>query len=162
MSFLRVMNVLGTFCEITVIGSGNASWEYWPFSGSGADPGRLTRIVAEVLGAACPDFPVLPPELLPGLTVKGVSGRALRGCGLEVQLDVIGRDTASCEIYAGIEVTNPAAPERGIASADDHGVIGWHCCFPDNKDAPGDITPTEFAETIARILAPSRLQPEPE
>jgi hypothetical protein len=157
--FLKITNVRGTCCELAIGGDGMVTWECRPFSGSATGPAEITGMVLAALGSEPrADYPSVSSALCPGLTLKGAAGRALREHGMQVFLRVLDCDDAWCEVYAEIEVTNPARCERGTAHVDDDGLVLWESRLSHpGSDTPG-IGPEEIARTIAealRLLQPS-------
>jgi hypothetical protein len=140
----RVPNVRGALCEVTVRENGTLAWEYRPFHGSRSDPAQLAAIAAAVLGAGAA---ASLPSRSAGLTLKGVIALALRERGLSARLASVVPDEAACEVYAEVEITNPARPGRGAVRVSDDGMVLWEC----PADGTGAL---EFAEAIAAAVRP--------
>jgi hypothetical protein len=119
-------------CELTVEDGGSVRWDYRPRSGRRTDPAEMTRQVLRVLGAADTGQP--RPRACPGVSLKGVVGRALAAHGLKVGMEVY-EDPDCYDVGAAIVVTNPALPERGQVRVSDDGDITWECRYYDDSDA---------------------------
>jgi hypothetical protein len=155
--YLKITNVRGTWCEITIGENGNVSWEYRSFEGGRTDPGQITGMIMTALGAASAGRGDTSPARYPGLTLKGAVGRALADRGMQVSLERVTRDDHFFETYAEIKVTNPGKPERGQAWVTDDSVICWECQISDTAtDVPG-IGLEEITGTIARVLDGGRI-----
>jgi hypothetical protein len=148
---LDLTNVRGSMCEITLTDRGASIWEYRPFHGTPAGPGQIVDMVMTIL-AAYPALRGLPVEQPPGLAFKGIVGKALTQRGLAVALKVISTDEADYEVYAAIEVTNPARPALGTVQVTDDHAIRWECLLA----GTGALTPQEIANTIATTLTGGR------
>jgi hypothetical protein len=147
----KVTNVLGALCEITISESGSVILEYRPVWDSRADPERITAMVLELLGAGVRQG-ARPAGGYRGRTLMGTVGIATRQCGMNARLRHIGRDDSSCEVYAEVEVSNPARPDLGTACVTDDNAVLWECHFNDSAQGIRGIDPQEIAETIARSL----------
>ncbi|HUY46142.1 MAG TPA: hypothetical protein VMV92_10515 [Streptosporangiaceae bacterium] len=97
-------------CELTVEDGGSVRWDYRPSRGGGTDPAEMTGQVLRVLGVAETGEP--RPRMRPGVSLKGVVGRALAAHGLKVGMEVY-EDPDFYDVGAEIVVINPARPERG-------------------------------------------------
>jgi hypothetical protein len=146
---LRVTNLPGTTCDVTVEDDGFAVWEYWRGASKGADPDRLTGLVMRLLtgdSAGRPRAGAASRNFTAGL--QGIVGRELRAKGLDVDLDVYA-DHASFEVVAEIVVTNPAHPERGQVRVGGEAGLMWESgyCGEPGTDAAA------IADTIITVLA---------
>src|SRR5450432_3787122 len=112
--YLKITNVRGTWCEIVIGENGAVSWEYRCFEGGSADPERLTGMIMIVLGVESAGRDDTFPARYPGLTLKGVVGRALSDRGMQVSLERMNRDDYFFETYAEIKATNPGKTDRGL------------------------------------------------
>ena len=72
-------------CELTVEDGGPVRWDYRPRSGRGTDPAEMTALMLRVLGA--PGEP--RTRVHPGVSLKGVVGRALAARGVKVGMEVV-------------------------------------------------------------------------
>jgi hypothetical protein len=145
----RIADARGAFCEIIINESGLATWWYFPFTGSTADPAHITEMVlglldAETCGAA--------PRQCPGQTLKGTVGRALRELGMHVSLYEKSRDDDYLEVDAEIKAINPAKPHRGSVIFTDHGLIRWECRLSEPGGSTPVIDTAEIVETIGLVL----------
>lgn len=151
--FLKITNVRGTCCELAIGDDGTVTWECRPFSGSATRPAEITGMVLAALGSEPrADYPSGSSALCPGLTLKGAAGRALRDHGMQVILRVLDCDDAWCEVYAEIEVTDPARSERGTAHVDDDGLVLWESRLSHPASGMTGISAEEIARTIAEAL----------
>jgi hypothetical protein len=150
--FLKIENLYGALCEITIDASGRVAWEYRQVHGYHSGPAELAGMVLELLGGSSSEAPATSPGRHAGLTLGAAAGMALRACGMKVRLGTVGRNESMLGVYADVEVTNPARPDRGRVQVSDDGVIRWECRFSDPaRDAKG-IEPGEIARTLARSL----------
>jgi hypothetical protein len=69
------------------------------------------------------------PTGRPRLTFKGAVGRALAERGMAVRLVTICHDEIDYDLYAEIEITDPASPARGHVRVTDHAVVRWECLY---------------------------------
>jgi hypothetical protein len=141
-------NVRGALCEIDFTGDGRIVWEYRRCHGFSLDPDEITGMVLGILGATG-QYPGLAP--VPGLTFKGVVGRALTARGMAVRLVLIHCDELNFDVYAEIEAVNPDRPDRGLVNVADDGTVRWECALVGSLGSglgPGDV-----AEIIATALA---------
>lgn len=139
----------GAHCEMDLMGTGALVWEYIPRAGA-LTPGEAVRLVLALLGGTSPASGGVPAARYPGGAFKGAVGRALAACGMAVRLLVFHRDDINYEIYADVEVTNPAQPARGNVRVSDEGEIRWECAF---ATPAGGLAPRDIAQTIATALA---------
>lgn len=119
-------------CELTVEDGGSVRWDYRPSRGGGTDPAEMTGQVLRVLGAADTGEP--RTKARPGVSLKGVVGRALAAHGLKVGMEVY-EDPDFYDVGAEIVVINPARPERGQVRVSDDGDITWEFRYYDDCDA---------------------------
>lgn len=151
--FLKITNARGMFCELAIGEEGSVTWECRPFSGGATRPAAIAAMVLAVLGSEPrADYCSAPPALFTGLTLKGAAGRALREHGMQVFLHVLDCDDDRCEVYAEIEVTNPARPDQGRAHVDDDGLVLWESHLSDPASGMLGISPEEIVRTIAGAL----------
>jgi hypothetical protein len=129
---LTITSAKGACCELTVEDDGSVRWDYRPRSGGSTAPAELTGQVLRVLGAADTGEP--QPRARPGISLKGVVGRALTARGLTVGLEIY-EDPHFYDVGAEIVVTNPAQPERGQVRVTDDGDVTWECCYYHDMDA---------------------------
>ncbi len=145
---LRITNLPGTTCEVTVEDSGFVTWEYWRGASKGTDPDRLASLAMHLLiaGRAYP-----PRQGAATRNVnaghQGIIGRELEANGLTVDLEVYA-DHVCFEVAAEIVVTNPAHPGRGRVRIGDEPGLTWECGYQEGPSAPEAI-----ADTIITILA---------
>ncbi len=118
-------------CELTVEDGGSVRWDYRPRTGRGTDPAEMTGLVLRVLGAAGAGEP--RTRARPGVSLKGVVGRALAARGLKVGMEVY-EDPDFYDVGAEIVVINPARPERGQVRVSDDGDVTWECRYYDDSD----------------------------
>jgi hypothetical protein len=130
-------------CELTIEDGGSARWDYRPGSGRGTGPAELTALVLRLLGAADTGEPRTRAH--PGVSLKGMVGRALAARGLKVGLEVY-QDPDYYDVSAEIVVSNPARPERGQVSVSDAGDLTWECHYHDDRDAG------QIADTVTGIV----------
>jgi hypothetical protein len=130
-------------CELTVEDGGSVRWDYRPGSGRGTDPAEMTALVLRVLGAAGAGEP--RTRARPGVSLKGVVGRALAARGLKVGMEVF-EDPDFYAVSAEVVVSNPARPERGQVSVSDDGDLTWECRYYDDCDA------AQIADAVAGIV----------
>jgi len=147
----KVTNVLGALCEISVSESGSVILEYRPVWDSRADPECITAMVLELLGAGVRQG-ARPAGGYRGRTLMGTVGTAARQRGMNARLRHVGQDDSSCEVYAEVEVTNPARPDLGTACVTDDNAVLWECHFSAAAQGFRGIGSQEIAETIARSL----------
>jgi len=151
--FLKITNARGMFCELSIADEGSVTWECRPFSGGTTRPAAIAGMVLAALGIEPrADDPGASPAPLPGLTLKGEAGRALREHGMQVFLRVLDCDDARCEVYAEIEVTNPARRDRGTVHVDDDGLVLWESHLSHPASGTPGISPDEITRTIAGAL----------
>src|SRR6266566_3787403 len=123
---LRVTNLPGTTCEVTVE-DGFVTWEYWRWASKGADPDRLAGQVMRLLtGDAATLLPSGAAARSVRVGMQGIVGRELKAKGLDVDLDIYA-DHGAFEVIAEIVVTNPAHPERGRVRVGDEAGLLWEC-----------------------------------
>jgi hypothetical protein len=150
-SYLRITNVRGTLCELTIHDSGVADWEYRSCDGSQPDPTLMTTIAMCILDPAPGNYGPVPHD--PHLTLKGMIGRALADQGMLVSLHVLDTDRLFFDVYAEIAVTNPAQRDRGTIRVSDDGAIWWQCrILQDQESCIHGLELGEIADTIARAL----------
>jgi len=151
--FLKITNARGVFCELSIGDQGSVTWECRPFSGSATRPAAIAGLVLAALGSEpCADYHSASSVVFPGLTLKGAAGRALREHGMQVFLHVLDCDDARCEVYAEIEVTNPARRDRGTVHVDDDGLVLWESHLSHPASGTPGIDPEEITRTIAGAL----------
>jgi len=131
-------------CELTVEDGGSVRWDYRPRSGGRTDPAEMTGLVLRVLGAAGACGP--RTRARPGVSLKGVVGRALAARGLKVGLEVY-EDPDFYAVSAEIVAINPARPERGQVHVSDDGDLTWECRYYDDSDAG------QIADAVVGIFA---------
>jgi hypothetical protein len=150
---LQISNVRGALCEVSLRDDGHMSWEYRPCRGTHLDPAHVADMVMGILGAEDEQRGAYARH--PGLTFKGVVGRALAGCGMTVRLVTILRDDVSYDLYAEIEVTNPARPGRGRVRVTDHATVRWECPYRIPAAAPdaAALNLGDIVDIIAAVLA---------
>jgi hypothetical protein len=147
---LYLSNVRGAFCAMSLTANGTMTWEYRPFHGAAPGPERIAGMVTGLLsGTGVTGRVRVRPY--PGLALKGVVGRALTVCGLNVAVTVLAHDNANYEIHTAIEVTNPAQPARGTVWVSDDGSIRWEC--PSTGAAADGVDLAGIVQTIATVLA---------
>jgi hypothetical protein len=147
-SLMHLINVRGALCEVTLAGDDTITWEYRPFHGTNPTPDQLTNMAMVILGSVRPNDQDRSTKPCPGLTLKGIVGRALAERGLSVRLKTIYEDHIGYEIYAVIDATNPAQPTRGHVQVGDDSSLHWEVLTSTNGLAPGDI-----AQIIASALS---------
>jgi hypothetical protein len=147
-SYMKITNVWGMRCELTITDSGIMTWENHSCHGSNADPARITALAAEFLGAYTDSAP--PSGRYSDVTLKGAVGQMLVEFGMQVTLQVLGTDVTCFEVYAEIEATNPHQPARGMVRVADDGGIWWECQIA-KLGAPGGALGLELEEIIATI-----------
>jgi hypothetical protein len=151
--FLKITNARGMFCELAMEHEGTVTWECRPFSGGATRPAAIAAMVLTVLGSEPhADCCSASPALFPGLTLKGAAGQTLREHGMQVYLRVLDCDEARCEVYAEIEVTNPARRDRGTVHIDDDGLVLWESHLSHPAGDRLGIGPEEIVRTIAGVL----------
>ena len=151
-AYLKISNTWGELCDLTITEYGAVTWEWRSCAASAADPGRVTAIALELLGAGQPDVRV---ERGLDRPLKTLVGRALTGCGLEVEVKVLGAEEDYFEVYAGIEAKNPTAPLRGTVRVADDSAMWWDCRTVPLAEGDG-LELGEVTATIARALAAGR------
>jgi hypothetical protein len=153
--FLRVTNVRGMLCEVTISSTGRVFWECRRLCDGGGqhDAAQVVKMVTGILGSGVASSAEQPMKHPPGLTLKGRVGRALAERGMDVRLAVLFQDELSYEVYAEIEVTNPAQRERGRVLVADDGSIRWECHLRHLATRTGGVSPSEIAESVAMALA---------
>jgi hypothetical protein len=152
---LEISNVRGALCEVSLRDDGHMSWEYRPCQGTHLDPSHAADMAMGILGAE--EHHRGGYARYPGLTFKGAVGRALAGRGMTVRLVTILRDDVSYDLYAEIEVTNPARPGRGRVRVTDHATVRWECPYRTQATLAGPsaaaLHPGDIADVIAAVLA---------
>jgi hypothetical protein len=149
---LDITNVRGAVCHVTV-GAGAAAWEYRPCRGTHLDPTHITEMVLGLLGARTYGPAEAARGRYPGLTFKGIVGRALAERGMDVRLALIHHDDVDYDVYAEIAVTNPAHPGQGRVRLTDEGTICWKCSLHTPATTTAGLTPGEVIHTIVSVLA---------
>jgi hypothetical protein len=150
--YLKITNVRGVLCEVTMREDGSVEWEYLLPHDSQADPAHLTDVVRSVLGEdVTRDRSVLPVRPR-SLTLKGMVGWACQQRGLCASLEVVYIDPAFFEVYSEVEVTNPARPARGRVRVSDEPAVRWGCRIADPASRIPGIGLTEITDTIAGAL----------
>lgn len=144
---LAITNVRGALCQVSLRDDGHLTWEYRLCHGTYADPAHLTGIVLRLLGADIRQ----PAPRYPGLTLKGVVGRALAACGMTVRLVILQHDDITYDLYAEVEATNPTRLGRGRVRITDHATLRWECPHPATSCAAA-LNPADLAAIIARAL----------
>ncbi len=144
---LRITNLPGTTCEVTVEDSGFITWEYLRRASKGADVGRLTGLALHLLIPGRP----YPPR--PGGSARndrtglyGIVGRELEANGLTVDLEVYA-DHVSFEVAAEIVVADPAHPECGRVRISDEPGLAWECGLQEHP-----VDPAAIADAILTVL----------
>jgi hypothetical protein len=151
-SYMKITNVWGMRCELTITDSGIMTWENHSRHGSNTDPARITALAAEFLGA-CTDN-ASPSGRYSDLTLKGAVGQMLVEHGMQVTLQVLGTDQTCFEVYAEVEVSNPRQPTRGMVRVADDGGIWWECqvAIPGRPSQVPGLELAEVTRTIASAL----------
>jgi hypothetical protein len=151
-SRLNITNVRGAVCEVNLRGDGHMTWEYQPCHGTHADPAHIADMVTRLLdgGTAEPHGGV--PTRRPGLTFKGAVGRALAERGMTVRLVTIHHDEVDYDLYAQIEVADPANPARGHVRVTDQAVVRWECLYSTQADTAA-LHLSDIAKIAANALA---------
>jgi hypothetical protein len=152
---LAITNARGVLCDVSLYGDGRAAFECLPCPGALTSPAHTVSKVLRILGAGTrdPGTVLLTPHQ--GLTFKGTVGRTLAAYGMSARLDLILRDEVNYDIYAVVEVANPAQPGRGKVRVADDGSLRWECALRDPVTAVG-LGPAEIAGIIAGALAGHR------
>ena len=147
--FLKVTNTRHAYCEIMISETGAVTWEYRRFDGR-LDPAQITGMVKSALGAGSDGCRGVPMAERPGLTLKGIVGRALREQGLQVGMTILDPDDF-CEVDAEVCITNPAMPGRGVVRVNDEGMVRWDCRLTQSADDDG-LALDELVRAIADAL----------
>jgi hypothetical protein len=147
----EITGIGGGHCEMDLMGTGALVWEYIPLPGA-LTPDEAVRLVLALLGRTGPACRGVPAPRHPGVAFKGAVGRALAACGMAVRLVVVHLDHRNYEIFADVEVTNPAQPARGRARVSDEGEIRWECSFATPASPAAGLAPRDIAQTIATAL----------
>jgi hypothetical protein len=149
---LHLTNVRGALCDLALTNRGAMIWTYRPFRGTWTSPAQIAATALGVLGAeAAPDHG-MSIRHYPGLTLKGLVGRALAERGMTVDVKVIYQDDVNYEIHAEIEATNPAWPGRGFVRVSDDATIRWGCQLTSATSGEG-LGLDVIVQTIATALA---------
>jgi hypothetical protein len=145
---LTITNAPKGRCEIEVSDSGFVNCEYTLRAGEHAHPADISRAVLRLMAAPTDELP--GPHAAPHqqISLKTAVGRELRARGLTVDL-WLSSDTMDCNVYAGVEITNPQQPDRGTVSVSDDGLIWWEC---DADELSGQAR--EIVMTLTDMLAP--------
>jgi hypothetical protein len=159
--FLRVTNVPGILCQVTIAADGSVECERWLCEGRQADPACTAVVVLRILGGDAGVEPLVTNAwgCRCGVSFKGAAGRILADHGMQVTTRAY-PDQEFFEVYSEIEVTNPARPERGTVSVADDGSLVWRCRA---RTCPGDdeaLDPAQIAGIIARALTGTDLPGE--
>jgi len=149
---LFLTNVRGALCQLDFTSSRKMVWVHQPFYGASVSPEGIAGMVMALLGITRTTGHGLPTKLCPGLGLKGVVGQVLTACGLHVRLEVTYRDDMNYEIYAAVEVTNPAEPARGHVQVGDDAAIRWECGVGDPTTGTSGLPPADVAQVIAQAL----------
>lgn len=152
MEFLRVTNVRGMLCEVSINSTGRVCWECRLCNGSHHDPVQVVNMVSGILGSDNSRFSGRPPMHCLDLSLKAMVGRALSAQGMDVRLAVLYQDELVYEVCAEVEVTNPVQRDRGRVLVADDGSIRWECHLQSLTKA-GGISAAEIADTVATALA---------
>lgn len=149
---LKVTNVPGTLCYISVAADGAVEWEHWPCEGRQADPACTAAMVLGILGADDASTVAVPAAgCRCSVSFTGVAGRILVGCGLRVVVRAY-PDQEALEVYSDIEVTSPDRPERGTVRVAGDGSLAWCCRARVAPEDEGALDLAEVAGIIARAL----------
>jgi hypothetical protein len=132
----------------TLAGDDTITWEYRPFHGTNPTPDQITNMAMAILGSVRPHDQGRFTKPCPGLTLKGIVGRALTELGLSVRLKIVYIDHIGYEIHAAIDAANPTQPTRGHVQVSDDSSIRWEVHTSKNSLAPEDI-----AQIIASALS---------
>jgi hypothetical protein len=79
-------------------------------------------------------------------------GRALAERGMTVRLVTIHHDEVDYDLYAQIEVADPANPARGHVRVTDQAVVRWECLYSTQADTPA-LHLSDIAKIAANALA---------
>jgi hypothetical protein len=121
--FLAITGLDNTRCQVTLNDDGEVLFEWWPTTGSDADPVRIAPLIRKILGEETDNW---RPEWRRycGLTLKSAIGRALKDSGLDVGMAVYD-DPHNYEVFADVVVTSARHPECGKVRLNDDGVLTW-------------------------------------
>jgi len=105
--FLAITGLDNMHCQVALNDDGEVLFEWWPATGSHADPVRIAPLIRKILGEETENW---RPESRRycGLTLKGTVGRALKDSGLDVGMAVYD-DPHNYEVF---EACSPAACPR--------------------------------------------------
>lgn len=149
---LKVTNLPGTLCHISVAADGLVELERWPIEGHQTDPACIAMAVLKVLGADTASVAAFPvPGYSCAVSFKGAVARILADHGMSVTVRAC-PDQEFFEVYSDIEVANPALPERGMVYVADDSSFLWRCrtrAMPKDK---GVLDPAQIAGIIARAV----------
>lgn len=123
---LRVVNARQAYSQVIISDTGVVTWEYIPFDGRRADPGQLVYMILGILNGE-PGTVLAAPRRSAGPTLRGMVGRTLRNCGMQVGLRNPPYNDLFCEVFADLVITSPSRPERGKVILTDEGMITWQC-----------------------------------
>lgn len=154
--YLKITNVQGIWCEITIAENGKVAWEHRSFDGGAADPELITDMVLVVLGSENAGYRSAFPVRCPGLTLTGVAGRALSQHGMRVRLGPVVPDHLCYQVYTEISATNPSRSERGICRVGDDGLVRWECRISEPAEGIQGLSLPDITATIARVLDSAR------
>jgi hypothetical protein len=153
--YLKATNAWGALCEATIGANGTFTWDYRAAGGPWTDPAQITAMAMILLAADSPeDAP--SPLRFPGQTLRSAVGLAARARGLHARLADVIADPEFLEVSAGVEITNPARPERGAVCVRGN-VLSWECqlACPD-IDATG-LDAAQITEAIGRSVPQLRV-----
>jgi len=147
-AYLKITNAKGALCDLTITSNGTLTWDYRTHHGKHIHPDQITGIVLDLLSPGTSRPPGAAPTRHAATSLKSAAGQALAARGLRVTLQLLDQDHDLYEIYAVIQVTNPADPARGTVRVTDDGDLTWHC----TTRQAGGITPADIAATLTRAL----------
>jgi hypothetical protein len=148
-------------CDLAVNDSGDVDLEFRPSAGGEARPELMADIAALLLSGndeSGPRETVKDQES--GLSFWGIVGNDLRSRGFNVRLDVY-VDDDWFEIFADLQVSDPAISPSAHVRVSDDGTITWECDYQSQvaeiESAPDYFAAiarqNELAESIAAQVA---------
>jgi len=120
----------GGRCDLSVSDLGLVEWECTPWASREPDPELIADIVTFLLtGEAGNHPPARNVSRLPGMSFRAAVGNELRARGLDVRLEVY-EDNKIFDVWAELQVVNPAIHDQAFAFVSDDGAIAWEREYP--------------------------------
>jgi hypothetical protein len=154
---LKATNAWSALCEATIAENGGFTWHYRSGAGAWTEPAQIAAMTLTLLGAsdAGPGTGA-PPLRYPGQTFKSAVGLTARASGMHARLGEVLTDPELLEVSTGIEITNPALPDRGAVHVTDT-ALRWECRIANPETGGTGLDAWEITETIGRSVPQLRV-----